>query len=155
MGVSVAKRKSYDDKFRSSAVIMLEAAGYPNRKGALSDVAKHIAVPAMTLSRWFHGKQNPPPNQMVSEKRSELKDLISTELDAIFKAMPNARQDATYKDLGTVAGILMDKKQLLEGKPTERVEHTLTDDERANRITALLDAGRTRRDGQVTQRTDD
>lgn len=118
------KRKSYDDKFRASAVVMLEAAGYPNEKGALTKTAAHIGVPARTLSRWFNGEQNPPPDQTVNEKRDELSVLLDTEIRAILGDMPEARKDASYRDLGTVAGILIDKIQLITGKPTSRSETT-------------------------------
>jgi len=116
------KKGVYDDKFRSSAVIMLEAAGYPNQKGALERTAKAVGIHARTLSRWFNGEQNPPPDRMVNKKRLELTDLLRNELGSIFKAMPNARPDASYRDLGTVAAIFIDKLQLLEGKPTWRGE---------------------------------
>lgn len=143
------KRKSYDDKFRASAVVMLEAAGYPDKKGALTQVAAHIGVPHPTLSRWYNAQRNPPPNEVVQEKRRELKDLLNDELAAIFTAMPGARKDASYRDLGTVAGILFDKRQLIEGKPTSIVDDaSLTDDDRVSRINALLDAARARRDGR-------
>lgn len=118
------KRKSYDDKFRASAVVMLEGAGYPDKEGSLTYVAKHLGVPHPTLSRWYNAQRNPPPNELVQEKRLELIDMVNAELDAIFKTMPSVRGDASYKDLGTVAGILADKKQLLEGKATERKEIT-------------------------------
>lgn len=144
------KRPRYDDKFRASAVVMLEAAGYPDKEGSLAEVAAHLGVPHPTLSRWFRHVQNPPPNVLVQEKRSELKVLIANELDAIFQAMETVRPEASYRDLGTVAGILVDKKQLLEGKATERTEviDNLSDDERASRIAQLLDAARARRTGQ-------
>jgi AraC-like DNA-binding protein len=130
----MATKTRYDDKFRANAVILLEAAGYPDKKGALSEVAKHVGVQPRVLSRWFNGEQNPPPDQTVNEKRIELKELLSKEIDAIFAAMPGARADASYRDLGTVAGILIDKKQLIEGKATERqaiVFDELTDEQLA------------------------
>jgi hypothetical protein len=144
------KRPSYDDKFRASAVVMLQANGYPTQRGALEYTAKHLHVPARTLSRWFNGEQNPPPDQEVSKKASDIKSMINSELDAIFAAMATVRPEATYRDLGTVAGILFDKKQLIEGKPTEIVDGTLlTDEARADRIAAVLDGARTRRDRQA------
>jgi hypothetical protein len=112
-------------------------------------VAANLHVPAMTISRWFKKQQNPPPNELVTEKRFDLLDAIKEELAAIFVEMGSARQDADYRTLGTVAGILIDKQQLLTGKPTERIEQTdgLTDDERSARIAALFDAARARRTG--------
>lgn len=144
-------RNRYDDKFRASAVVMLEAAGYPDKKGALEQVARNLGMPAPTLHRWIRAKNNPPPFDIVKEKRTELRDLLENELRAIFQEMPEARGDASYKDLGTVAGILFDKKQLIDGKPTEIIEDArLTNEERSSRITAILDRARTRRTGQPT-----
>jgi hypothetical protein len=106
---------------------MLEAAGYPGRVGALSQVASHIKVPESTLRGWFSGAHNPPPAKVRAEKRFDLLEAIQGELAAIFPAMANRREDATYKELATAAGILVDKEQLLTGQPTERQEVNVTD----------------------------
>lgn len=116
----MAKTKPrYDDKFRASAIVMLEASGYPNREGALSQVAKHIGIPRMTLQRWAKATQNPPPHELVTEKRDELSDLLEKEIRAALAEMDKARPDTSYRDLGTVVGILTDKRQLLSGEPTQ------------------------------------
>lgn len=144
---NVAKRNNYDDKFRASAVVMLQAAGYPNEKGALTRIANHLHIPARTLSRWFNGEQNPPPDQTVNEKKGELTDWMRSEIYAALKEMSAARQEASYRDLGTVVGILTDKMQLLSGEPTSRDEHIArTPDERARRVAEIYDRARTRRD---------
>jgi len=80
-------RKRYDDKFRANAVVLLEAAGYPNKKGALELVSKQLSCPCPTLHRWAKGKNNPPPSDIVNEKRKELKELLEDELRAINSAM--------------------------------------------------------------------
>lgn len=115
----MAKRKRYDDKFRASAVVMLEAAGYPDRKGALSHVSKHLGVPIPTLTRWVTGAQNPAPNDLVTKNRIDLADLLDTEIAAAFEAAKGVRGEATYRDLMTGIGILVDKRQLLRGEPTQ------------------------------------
>jgi transposase-like protein len=136
----MSKRKRYDDKFRASAVVMLEAAGYPDTKGALQHVADHLGVPAMTLSRWFKGTRNPPPHELVTEKRGDLLDSLKALAHQLVEAMPGKIEDANLQQSGTVLGIVLDKVLLLEGKATERVDHTgLTRDERISRISALLD----------------
>lgn len=129
---------------------MLEAAGYPDTKGALNKVARELKVPDMTLSRWFKATRNPPPNEVVTEKAANFKELLAAEIQGILKDMPDAREFAEYRDLGTVLGILVDKLQLLENKPTDRVEHTFTDEERAQRLTQIFDTARTRRTGRDT-----
>lgn len=115
----MAKRKRYDDKFRASAVVMLEAAGYPGKDGALASTAKHLGVPHNTLRNWFHGVHNPAPSDVRQEKKQELSDLLRAEINAALGAMDNARPEASYRDLGTVAAILIDKLQLLNDEPTE------------------------------------
>jgi transposase-like protein len=49
------QRRRYNDDFRASATLMLEAAGYPGRDGALSQVSGHLSVPRSTLRGWFTG----------------------------------------------------------------------------------------------------
>ena len=113
------ERRQYDDKFRASAVVMLEAAGYPNKDGALATTAKHLGVPHNTLRNWFHGVHNPPPSDVRQEKRQDLAEMLRNEIDGALGAMKGTRDGASYRDLGTVAGILIDKLQLITGKPTE------------------------------------
>jgi AcrR family transcriptional regulator len=101
---------------------MLEAAGYPDMEGALTRVAEHLGVPLSTIHRWFHKKQNPPPSQLVNEKRFDLVEAIKAEIANAFQEMSAARDQASYKDLTTAAAILIDKLQLLSGEPTARTE---------------------------------
>lgn len=116
------QRRRYDDEFRASAVLMLEAAGYPEREGALSQVGGRLKVPLSTLRGWFIGAHNPPPAHLRNEKRLDLVQAIRDELAGIFPAMADRRQDATYRELATATGILVDKLQLLTGQPTWRGE---------------------------------
>lgn len=118
------KRKSYDDKFRTSAVVMLTAAGYPNTEGALSRVATELRVPARTLSRWFNGEQNPPPDQMVKDKKEELADTFEVIARKYLKHA--GRKDVIEEVSGNAAVIAAatatDKMRLLRGLPTEIVQ---------------------------------
>lgn len=97
---------------------MLEAAGYPQTKGALTRVADNLHIPATTLRRWHLGISNPPPAKTVKRKRLDLRKAIQSEIQAALEEMGKARMDANYRDLGTVFGILVDKLQLLNGEPT-------------------------------------
>jgi transposase-like protein len=138
----------YSDEFRAQAILMLEANGWPERKGALTSTAKHLGLKHPTLSRWARKKQNPPPNELVQEKRFDLIEAIRSELRAIFGELPNARPDADYKELATSAAILIDKLQLLTGEATDRTEvlyAELTVKERVDRVTDLFERARDRR----------
>lgn len=117
------KRRRYTDVERASACLMLEAAGYPDTKGALVRTAKASGVPPATLHRWMREKNNPPPTDLVNEKRLSLAEMLDREIRANLNAMDSARPDANLRDLGVVTGILVEKKQLISGEPTERTEH--------------------------------
>ena len=152
----MAKRRHYDDKFRASAVVMLEAAGYPDKKGALAQVAAHCGVPEPTLHRWAREKNNPPPSDVVNEKRGELTDLLRDLAYKLVAAMPDKIGEAGLQQQGTTLGIVIDKLQLLEGKATERVDHTgLNRDERIARVAELLIGRRPDGVGGASRRTDD
>ena len=133
---------------------MLEAAGYPNKIGALNEVAKHLHVPAMTISRWFKARQNPPPNELVTQQKKELTDrleeLAHKLVDMAFTIAGAADTDASIQQVATSMGIVVDKWQLLKGKATERHEIVdLSDSERAARIATLLERAGARRDGRA------
>lgn len=140
----------YTDEFRANSIIMLEMSGYPDKPGALMETAKYLKVPHATLSRWYNGKRNPPPSEMVQIKKEEIVALLKGEIGAALKEMGQARKDADYKELATSIGIMVDKMQLLDGEPTARTEviHELSDDERIKRVDELLNRGRARRDGR-------
>lgn len=135
----------YSDEFRAQAIVMLEAAGWPNTKGAIVNVARRLGIKHQTLSHWARRTHGEPPQKLLREKTFDLKQAVREELQAIIEELPKARPDADFKELVTSFGIMVDKLQLLDGKATERVE-VMTDDERVNRIAELLDRGRARRD---------
>ena len=121
------KRRQYTDDERANIVLMLEAAGYPNTIGALSRVARKVKCHPRTISRWFNKEQNPPPDQIVNNKKrdfiTELKELLGLHIDASTKAVKD------YDDLRAIdtgIGILVDKIQLLSGEPTDIKEVNVT-----------------------------
>lgn len=140
------KRTRYNDDFRASAVLMLEAQGYPEKPGALAIVAARLGVPHQTLSRWGRAVNNPAPPELVQEKKIDLIEMFRAEIRAALHEANEARGDASYRDLMTGIGILTDKLQLLEGKPTEafRVTHDYDGaiDELARRLGAPATNGR-------------
>ncbi len=114
-------KPTYDDQFRASAVVMLRSQGYPEMAGALSIVAKHLKVPASTLSRWYKGTSNPPPSNIVNTKKKDLRTLYLDEIYEIMNVLPDKREDASYGTLASAQGIFFDKIRLLDNLPTEIV----------------------------------
>lgn len=117
-------RRRYDDKFRASAVVMLEAAGYPDREGSLAEVARHIGMPHNTLRNWYHSVHNPPPSDVRQEKKEDLVIELEKVAHLLVKAIPDKIEDATLQQVATSMGITIDKLQLLKGQPTLIVELT-------------------------------
>jgi hypothetical protein len=124
----MAKRKRYDDKFRASAVVMLEAAGYTgdehSRLGSLTEVSREIGVPMPTLSNWFKGVNNPPPSEIVTEKKADLAVVFE---DIAYKMLahagnPDVIDSMSGKDAVIAAATATDKMRLLRGLPTEIVQ---------------------------------
>jgi PBSX family phage terminase large subunit len=89
---------------------MLEAQGYPATKGALTAVANHLGVHARTLSRWFNKEQNPPPDQLVSEKRGDFVEQCNGIIDLLFTEIKTAIPDAPLNQLAMTFGIVTDKR---------------------------------------------
>jgi len=119
---TVSKRRRYDDKFRASAVVMLEAAGYPDKEGALMHVARHLSMPHNTLRNWYHEKHNPPPSELRQHVKKSLVELLDDIAYKLIGAMPSKIVDASLQQTATSLAIVIDKKQLLTGKPTWRGE---------------------------------
>lgn len=115
-------RNRYDDEFRASAVVTLEVEGYPSQRGSLERASKILNVPARTLSRWFNGEQNPPPDRIVNEKKEELHIELEKVAYLLAEAMPDKIPGANLQQVATSLGITIDKMQLLRGQPTWRVE---------------------------------
>lgn len=123
-----AKRKAstFTDDERADAVALLHLRGWPEQKGALTAVAKHLNIWANTLRRWANGESNPPPTKIVIKKKGDIRQALLELLGlAVFYAKGEV-SDASFRELSTSIGILTDKILLLSGEPTQRTvaEHT-------------------------------
>lgn len=120
----MAKRRRYTDEERASAVVMLQSQGYPDKPGALSTVARYLSIPTSTLAGWYTGINNPPPSELVEQKKADLAQLFE---QAAYKMVAHATKDTVIEDMTgqqamTSAGIAVDKMRLLRGLPTEIVQ---------------------------------
>lgn len=112
----------YTDEFRANAVLMLEAAGYPDRKGALMAVSNKLDVPHSTLSRWARSVSNPPPSELVQIKKGEILDKLDYVTHMILDSIDlDTVEQADLKERLTSVGIVVDKSQLLRGGATQNV----------------------------------
>jgi len=115
------KYKRYTDAEKAAALAMLDANG-----GNMLLTAKETRISRTTLQEWRDGRISHDVPDIRQEKRQSLAELFLDEIYAAVGLMPDKRADASYKELATVVGILTDKRQLLLGAATERVEQTIT-----------------------------
>ncbi len=113
-------RRQYSDSEKATALAALDANG-----GNVSRTAKQLNIARKTLAGWAESRGvHPEVADLRHEKRLDRSELIDEEIRAIFEAMKKKRKGAWYSHLVVGLGVLIDKKQLLEGKATERKEVT-------------------------------
>ena len=111
-------KRRYTDIERAEAVVELEAAGYPNKKGALQKTSNKLGIPVTTLKDWFTGRNNPPPAEIRCKKTLDMRTSYEDAMLDVFGAMKTTIADASYRDLVTASGIIFDKLQILKDQPT-------------------------------------
>ena len=125
--------RTYTDKFKASAVLMVEAAGYPHTYGAIERVSREQGIAPQTLKNWVvngirYGDKETAAEveELMEETRSELKDLLDNAIRAALAGMKIKIEDASYKDLSLTVAIFTDKLQLLNDKPTQNVQQAIS-----------------------------
>lgn len=113
-----AKRTRYTDEFRANAVAAAISAGYPSVKGALSRVAGQFGVSHQVLRDWILANHNPAPQELLLEKKKELRDLFLDEIYLAADILPNKRGNASYSQLVIAIATMFDKIRLIDGMPT-------------------------------------
>ena len=129
------RRRVYSDKFKASAVLMVEAAGYPDDEYALKRVSKEQHIPLETLKGWVkrgikYGKVDEATqkdiDELMEETRTELTELFENSVRAALREMATKIEDASYRDLAWVAAVHTDKLNVLNGKPTQNIQQGIT-----------------------------
>jgi len=119
-------RPHYSDQQRADVCAMLEAQGYPEKRGALSQVAAFYGIPKRTISRWYNREKNPPPDNLRAESRraldAKLEDLAHVLIEEAN--LPAVREEASLSQLMTAFGITVDKMRLLRDLPTSIIGAT-------------------------------
>lgn len=126
-------KRMYTDADRERARVAWESTGR-----AMRPTARETGMPIATLQRWVEAWENPPPaalappevyEQVYADVRTSKRgELIAAAWDlaaAAFARAKDALPDASARDAATVAGIAIDKAQLLSGAATERHEHDI------------------------------
>lgn len=107
-------RREYSDEDKATALAALNANG-----GNVHRTAKDLGIPRATLARWSQGVAI---NSNVSNLEQHKKRVLADELEEIAQQLAGAlagkMAEASLQQTATSLGIVIDKMQLLRGKPT-------------------------------------
>jgi hypothetical protein len=112
--------RKYTDEQRASYVVMLQAQGYPENKGALTHVSKYAKVPISTLRGWYLAISNPPPTKIRNNKRMEISDRLEGIVHDLLNHMESefVIAEMSGQQAMTSAAIGIDKMRLLREQST-------------------------------------
>jgi transposase-like protein len=119
---------------------------YAATQNNLAKTAAAYKIPKQTIHYWVKGGAvNESVSQSSDIKKGALADRLEELAHLLVEAIPNKIDEASLQQVATSLGIAVDKMQLLRSKPTEIIEDaSLSNTERAARITTLLNNARTR-----------
>lgn len=110
-------KRRYSDDERAACLAALASNG-----GDVAKTAREVGVPYHTLKHWADGKRHPEARQMANGKKPDLADMLE---DLAYRAVRTSRRGLRHLKAdraAVVAGIAIEKMQLLRGQPTERVD---------------------------------
>lgn len=126
----MGRKRTYTDEDKERARVALDSHG-----GNVTRAAKEASVPRATLQEWRDewaaAAALPVPAEYLPaaaeyirrDKKGEVIEAAWNLASAAFQRAQEALPDASARDAATVAGIAVDKAQLLSGAATERTEH--------------------------------
>ncbi len=123
----IRKRRTYSDADVAGAVLLLEAAGYPDRRGAMEEVCKATGINDNTLRNWYTRERRTIDPRVEGRKRAEIVDALGDLQDKLIRKLSEKLEDnsASLRDIAIAFGIVSDKRALLLGHATQNVEQRL------------------------------
>lgn len=107
-------KRQYSDEDKANALLALEANG-----GNLKRTATQLKIPMSSLRDWRENRGTPPSVlEIREEKRGPLAERLEDIAHKIVDGMPNAIAGANLQQQAMAVAIMVDKAQLLQGKPT-------------------------------------
>lgn len=113
-----AGKAQYSEDDKAAALAALAANG-----DNISRTARQLKIPAATLRKWRAGYVHPAVTQKCEVKKKELAEKLEEVAHALTgNLLTRAESELSVmvpmKDVATSLGIVVDKMQLLKGKPT-------------------------------------
>ena len=129
----MGRKRTYTDADREQARVAWEGQGR-----SLRAASRDTGIPLATIQAWAAEWRDPPPAPLAppevyeavyetirTDKKAEVIQAAWDLASAAFQRAKAALPDASARDAATVAGIAVDKAQLLSGAATERTEHNI------------------------------
>lgn len=116
--------RKFTDEEQALFILQMETLNYPENDHAPLEIAKQKGAPSgRTLRRWWKVRNEPAVAKIVQHKKPDMIEALSNLLRLHIEAATEAVQgNEDLRALDTGIGILVDKLQLLDGQPTERIE---------------------------------
>lgn len=134
-------RVERSDEEKAQALAALDANG-----GDVSKTARQLGLPRTTLNEWKAGRVTNGVTELRQVKKEGLADALERIAYKCVEVLPDKLDLASAKDAAVVLGVSVEKMQLLREKPTsiQVTETALTPEERAARVSELLERGENR-----------
>lgn len=138
------KRIHYSDKEKLNAVCVFAVAGNSRRVAEITGVPE-ATIRAWKSTEWWNEAMSRIITEQDEELNSKLTKLVDKAVDAVNDRLDNGnyvynpkldkliRKPVDAKELAIVTAISIDKRQLLRGQPTARIER-VSQDERLQKL---------------------
>ena len=133
------KRDHYSDKEKMQVVCTFAVTGNSRRTAELTKVPE-ATIRAWKMTEWWHEISNRIIVEQDEELNTKLTALVDKAVGEVNDRLENGnyvynpkldkliRKPIDAKELGSVTAIFLDKRQLLRGLPTSRVERVSQDE---------------------------
>lgn len=123
------KARKYTDREKAQALSVLAA----NRDN-VTKTSRELGIARKTLESWFKGTKGVSgiTPQLQKETDQKVIDSLQESIDLYLEAAksPAKIEKASLKDVNLSLAINIDKKQLLQNRPTAITQHSATDQQR-------------------------
>lgn len=143
-GRKAGKRVHYTDKEKLNAVCVFAVAGNSRRVAEITKIPE-CTIRAWKTTEWWNDAMSRIITEQDEELNSKLTKLVDKAVDAVNDRLENGnyvynpkldkliRKPVDAKELAIVTAISIDKRQLLRGQPTSRIER-ISQDERLEKL---------------------
>jgi transposase-like protein len=132
-------QRRYSDEERANALAALAANG-----GNFAKTARDLGIPRRTLQDWHKGTIHPEAAENSAPKKTALTEQFENLAYQMLEIAFAKAAELDAKAATVAAATAVDKMLLLRGKPTSIYDTPISDEERNQRLAALLERWRAR-----------